>query len=313
MTRFCNYCEYPGHDTRFCRKLAKFLKENNVSVVEPQINERHLPTVNTTASTMPIQPWLMDSGASHHTVNDPTSLQTLSDYTGPDEIMLGDGKSLQISHTGYVSLPSASRSLLLSDVLCVPSLQKNLVSVSKLCKTNSISVEFFDSHFVIKDRALGTPLVRGPVENDIYSLPANISQVHVTSKSSIPKLHHQFCHPNNRVLASILRSNSIDFNRQSLDSFSCTSCHINKSHKLSFSFNSMTSTQPLQLIYTDVWSSPIVSVDGFKYYVSFVDHYTKYIWLFPLKLKSEVHMVFLQYKSMVENYFGYKITSLFFG
>ncbi|XP_019197199.1 PREDICTED: uncharacterized protein LOC109191079 [Ipomoea nil] len=32
---FCNYCEYPGHDTKFCRKLAKFLRENNVAVVEP--------------------------------------------------------------------------------------------------------------------------------------------------------------------------------------------------------------------------------------------------------------------------------------
>lgn len=96
-----------------------------------------------------------------------------------------------------------------------------------------------------------------------------------------------------------------------LRSFSCTSCHVNKSHKLPFSFNSMSSTQPLQFIYTDVWTSPALSVDGFKYYVNFVDHFTKYIWLFPLKLKFEVSTVFVQFKTMIENYFGFKIISVF--
>lgn len=189
--RYCNYCEYPGHDTKFCRKLAKFLKENNVAVHEPQNNARQSPSVHATSTAaLPTQSWLMDTGASHHTVNDATSLHTLMDYTGPDEIVLGDGKSLRISHTGSVSIPLNSRSLVLSEVLCVPNLHKNLVSVSKLCRTNSVSVEFFDTYFVVKDRQSGTPLVRGPVVSDVYNISVQQPQLNVSTKSSLSSWHH---------------------------------------------------------------------------------------------------------------------------
>lgn len=74
----------------------------------------------------------------------------------------------------------------------------------------------------------------------------------------------------------------------------------------------MTSSKPLELIYTDVWGpSPITSVDGFRYYLIFVDHYTKYVWFFPLKWKSDVSSIFPVYKKMVENYFDTKIISIY--
>ncbi|XP_019186016.1 PREDICTED: uncharacterized protein LOC109180764 [Ipomoea nil] len=100
--RYCNYCEYPGHDTKFFRKLAKFLKENDVAVLEPRNTARQSPSVHATPTVaLPTQSWLMDSGASHHTVNDAMSLHALADYTGPDEIMLGDGSAIgNSSRTG---------------------------------------------------------------------------------------------------------------------------------------------------------------------------------------------------------------------
>lgn len=49
--------------------------------------------------------------------------------------------------------------------------------------------------------------------------------------------------------------------------------------------SSLTSSGPLDLIYTDVWTSPVYSIDGYKYYVVFVDHFTRYVWLYPLKKK----------------------------
>lgn len=86
---------------------------------------------------------------------------------------------------------------------------------------------------------------------------------------------------------------------------------INKSHKLSFSTSSITSTRPLEVVFTDVWSSPILSNDQFKYYLVLVDHYTKYTWLYPLKLKSQVKEIFVAYKELVENRFQTKIGILF--
>ena len=60
-------------------------------------------------------------------------------------------------------------------------------------------------------------------------------------------------------------------------------------HKTPFHISSIKSTRTLEFVYSDVWGpSPIDSIDGFKYYLIFVDHYTKYIWLYPMKRKSEV-------------------------
>lgn len=42
---------------------------------------------------------------------------------------------------------------------------------------------------------------------------------------------------------------------------------------------------------------------GFQYYVIFVDHCTKHIWLFPLKRKSDVSIVFPKFKRIVEKLF----------
>lgn len=85
---------------------------------------------------------MFDSGASHHVASTPASFHTLSEYGGPDEIVLGNGKGPLVSHTSNSSIPTFSHSLKLHDVLYVPKLRNNLVSVAKLCKSNRVSVEF---------------------------------------------------------------------------------------------------------------------------------------------------------------------------
>ena len=92
--------------------------------------------------------------------------------------------------------------------------------------------------------------------------------------------------------------------------FSCTSCNINKSHKLPFAKLSITASSPLNIIVFDVWTSPISSSECFNYYVIFVDYYTKYIWLYPLRRKSDVHSTFVAFKKLVENYFTITIKAL---
>ena len=91
----------------------------------------------------------------------------------------------------------------------------------------------------------------------------------------------------------------------------CSDCAINKTHKLPFHQTTITSSRPLQYIFTDLWSSPVVSIDNYKYYLVLVDHYSRYTWLYPLKLKSQVKETFKVFKALVENYFSTKIGTLF--
>ncbi|KAD6119300.1 hypothetical protein E3N88_10571 [Mikania micrantha] len=109
---FCQFCSIPGHDTKDCRKLAWFLRDNNITVHSAPPS----PMVSTSSahSIGSVPQWMLDTGASHHVTSDQRSLHTLSEYGGPDEIILGDGKKLSISHIGNSKLPTASRSLSLN-------------------------------------------------------------------------------------------------------------------------------------------------------------------------------------------------------
>lgn len=76
----------------------------------------------------------MDTGATHHL----TSLF----FSGSDKVTGGNGTGLAISHVSSSSLLSGSRPLILKNVLHVPHIATNLLSVHKLCTDNNVVVEF---------------------------------------------------------------------------------------------------------------------------------------------------------------------------
>ena len=86
----------------------------------------HVSTSPSSASP----PWLLDSGASHHVTVDHNNLNLHASYDGPDDVVIGDGIGLHITHSGSTSLSIPSRSFTLQNVLCVPNMKCNLISIS---------------------------------------------------------------------------------------------------------------------------------------------------------------------------------------
>lgn len=77
---------------------------------------------------------------------------------------------------------------------------------------------------------------------------------------------------------------------------------------LPFTSSETLSKNPLELIHSAVWGpSPILSACGFKYYIVFIDDFSKYTWLFPLEYKSDVYDVFKCFQLQVENLLPCKI------
>lgn len=111
--------------------------------------------------------------------------------------------------------------------------------------------------------------------------------------------HHILGRPFDCIISHLLSLHEIKSN-----SSPCISCGSVKSHKLPFSTSTIKSKQPLELIYTDVWGlTPTRSFDGFSYYLIFVDHYTKYTWLYMLNNKSNVLILFPKFKSCCREFF----------
>jgi hypothetical protein len=218
--------------------------------------------------------------------------------------MIGDGTGLPITHTGSTSLLHSNKQFSLTDVLCVPSITKNLISISKFCISNNASIEFLPFLFLVKDLHTGATLLKGKAKDGVYEWPTSTPLIAFSSiKTTSFDWHHRLGHPALPILKHIISKNALDLSFSSMLQFFCNACHCNNSYKLSFSKSIIISTYPLQIIFSDVWTSPILSSDGFKYYVIFVDHFTKYIWLYPLIHKSQVKYAFLHFKAITEKHF----------
>lgn len=128
--------------------------------------------------------------------------------------------------------------------------------------------------------------------------------------SSLDIWHQRLGHCAYDIVAKALQGSNIIFNPKK--SFHlCQSCSFAKMHRLPYSPSSSEHNTPLALIHSDLWGpAPITSTNGFVYYVSFIDHCTRFTWLYLPKSKGEVSSVFVAFKKMVENQFGHKIKAL---
>lgn len=73
-----------------------------------------------------------------------------------------------------------------------------------------------------------------------------------------------------------------------------------KSHQLPYNNSTSISVFPLEIIYLDVWGPACTSVGRKKYYVSFVDDYSKFTWVYLLKSKLDVFEIFHEFQALVE-------------
>ncbi|KAL6330672.1 hypothetical protein AAG906_003283 [Vitis piasezkii] len=96
--------------------------------------------------------WFTDTDASAYMTPDPSQLDKVEPYHGKDCVIVGNGASLPITHTGT---PSLSSNFKLLDVLVVPRLTKNLLSISKLTLYFPFSVIFSHDNFVVQNRVTG--------------------------------------------------------------------------------------------------------------------------------------------------------------
>ena len=164
----CQLCGVFGHSAKRCSQLQQQHNGSHNSLL-PTPFRPWQPRANLAlTSPHPANAWLLDSGATHHMTSDLNNLAMHQPYNGDDSVLIGDGSGLSITHTGSLSLPSTSRNLKLQSVLCVPNIQKNLISVYRLCNANKVSVEFFPAHFQVKDLSSGVPLIQGKTKDELY-------------------------------------------------------------------------------------------------------------------------------------------------
>ncbi|PKU80502.1 Retrovirus-related Pol polyprotein from transposon TNT 1-94 [Dendrobium catenatum] len=307
LASICQICKKKGHEADACWHrlnanyvpLQKSSKNNNALLTH---TEGNLGT-----------DWFIDSGASSHMTNSTENLAQYQPYNGNDVVSVGDGRSIPIAHTGKGILPTPDSKLLLSRILHIPSISHNLLSISNLVKDNPISITFDANGFVFKDRTNNQVLLTGPCNNGLYKIHTKTRQTSTfaLSATSISSAvwHGRLGHPNQRVLKSIASSNpKLHIHNNTSKCVSCLTC---KGHKLPFDISRTVTHAPLELVHSDVWGpSPVPSHQGFRYYLILVDDYSRFVWLFPLMLKSDVFNTFKQFVTFIERQTNRKLKVL---
>ena len=91
----------------------------------------------------------------------------------------------------------------------------------------------------------------------------------------------------------------------------CKHCVFVKQCKQRFKTGNHNSKDILDYIHSDLWGpSPIVSYGGALYFLTFIDDYSRKVWVYMLKRKVDVLNVFKQFKVMVEKRIGKSIKCL---
>ena len=118
----------------------------------PALPQSQFQAFLNTSNSSPNEGWVFDSGATHHVTSDINSLASFTPYNGHENLQVGNGHFLPICNIGRCTLSLNGGSLQLNDVLHVPSITKNLISISKFTRDNDVLMEFSSSFCIVKDR-----------------------------------------------------------------------------------------------------------------------------------------------------------------
>ena len=107
--------------------------------------------------------------------SNPANLIKSVEFTGQDQVHVGNGTILSIKHIGQSEFlsPFSSKPLLLNHLLHVPSITKNLLLVFKFAKDNKLFFEFHSNSYFVKDRVTQVVLMVGKVRDGLYAFDSS--------------------------------------------------------------------------------------------------------------------------------------------
>ncbi|RVW98117.1 Retrovirus-related Pol polyprotein from transposon TNT 1-94 [Vitis vinifera] len=283
--KFCNYCKRPGHTIETCYRRNK--------------------STAAVANTAPTPPTVSTSQSSGSTIN--LSSTELQEIITQAVRMVGNA-SLS---TALSVLPGKSQTWLFDSACCnhmTPhsSLFTNLdpaphplnihIADGSTIHGNSlgfVSTSTLSVPRVFHDPRTGQELGTGPrvgrmfLVNNLHLPPvAPVSVAAATAAvSSLPSLalwHSRLGH--------------------------APSSRLGKQPSLPFNNSDSISKSIFELIHSDVWGpSPVASIGGSRYFVVFIDDYSRYSWIFPMKSRSEILSIYSNFAKMVETQFSKRI------
>ena len=297
----CYNCGKKGHFKKDCRAPKKDTGAQESTHVTEEAGDAMILSVNN-----PIASWILDSGASFHAT---PCQEIMENYVSGDfgKVHLADDETLKTVGKGDIKLKLPNQTTWkLQGVRHVPGLRRNLIFVGQL-DGEGYCTTFSGHEWKITKGAL--VIARGKKTGTLYvtsNLENIVAVADADGKSNL--WHQRLGHMSEKGMKTLLSKGKLP-DLKNIDVGLCEDCIFGKQKKVSFTKIGKTpKAERLELVHTDVWGpSPVSSLAGSLYYVTFIDDSTRKLWVYFLKTKSEVFDTFRKWKAMAENETGLKI------
>ncbi|GJV10221.1 ribonuclease H-like domain-containing protein [Tanacetum coccineum] len=114
--------------------------------------------------------------------------------------------------------------------------------------------------------------------------------------------HQRLGHPADQVL-DVLKI-ALNLDSHSTSDHLCDTCNKAKLTKEPFPLSDHKSTKIRQLVHLDVWEPyKVISRDGFRYFLTTVDDFSRAVWVYMLKGKDDVYDSIISFVKMITNQF----------
>ena len=283
----------------------KAAPKHQVNMIEGTPNnsfrlENSIPLINNTIYNS--NDWWLDSGANIHVCNERSWFLNYQESSGGN-VILGNDSVAQVSGRGRINLEFTSgKILVLNNVLHVPTIRRNLISSSILLSVgyrivmDSNKVVISKNNVFIGKGYVCEGLIKlnvspNLINNEISPIVLN------TENSSL--WHERLGHVNYGTIQRMINKGLLP-NHNIKERTKCEKCAQCKHTRKAFS-NIARDSSLLELIHSDVCDSgKVLTRGGRRYFVTFIDDYSKYCYVYLLKTKDEVLGNFKIYKAEVE-------------
>jgi|UniRef100_A0A2N9EJY9 hypothetical protein len=267
-----------------------------------------LSTSGKVSSAVSGNTWYFDSACCNHMSPDSQLFSSVIPTTHAPLIQTANGSYISANHTGSVSTPTLS----LSDTYLIPNLTLNLISVGQLCELG-YDLWFGSSGCRVQDPQTNQVLGTGRRVGRMFELtslhlpstptPPPSQVAHTASVFPLSLWHLRLGHVSVQKLRSLVSSGFLGQVKH--DSVDCVSCQLAKQPALSFTNSDSSSHASFDLIHSDIWGpSPTATVGGSKYFVIFVDDFSRYTWIYLMHNRSELAQIYRTFAQMISTQFS---------
>ena len=346
----CNFCGIEGHFERECdlRSILDRIKDYEHRLLEKrnrnlngQINNIEEPSealspgpedpsadqvidaclveLNLVEKPQHNTSWYLDSGATHHVSGDPSVFSSIYPTSG-SQVRSAGGQNHCVTGVGDVDVQVLSGKIKnVPSVLYTPGITKNLLSVGSLTDQQKTLVFKSQGCFVIDDitQSIEAFAIREN-KRGLYKLQAapindqpEVHSVHLKSQADL--WHRRLGHFHTRGIQRMIASEAVrGLPPLRFSEKICNGCQLGKHVRTKLPKEATHQTsQILELVHSDVCGPfKVSSTGGARYFVTFIDDYSRKIWVYFISQKSQVLDKFRHFVQLMTTSTGQTVRAL---